>query len=541
MQQTESVSARVQKVLAEVSDSDSKAIFHYWTKKSSGIAAAIVSNFLPTGGVLLDPFLGSGSTLLGFREVGAVGMMVGIDVNQLPIAISDLQVDDSIHHRLSTARSRIEEFSEVHNPYKAIEAASETGLKYSSAVLDLDGDLPRVISLRFGLTRNRLIEIDQSTPSFAKVNEAFLETWRQNSGPFPRDRALITNSRLAAKEGTTISSLFSPMSYRFLLEFSDNFRDDADVLLVLASCLHHCKFTDKGMQSQFPFWFPKRGAIDRSVTTAVVRKSSELVRSVAQEQIPKSTLFKAARFNEEVAYQHPRFLLIEKGVQDVTNVEIPDASVDLVITDPPYFDQVAYSEYLSLWEFFVGLRVNLEKEIVESNRKHDTRSRERYLSDMKLAFANIRRMIKDDGLMFIYFKDSKPQNVADFVDVLRGSGFKYLAQKHLAGTRRTYKQNSSPESTVSGDCIMVFTTTQKAQVWQENGLGSEIVVPAKEIRAQVCRYLKENGASSLGELYDNVLIPELIRRGCLQKFRTQRDIFALLEGIKRGEDLRYEA
>jgi len=541
VQQSESISRRVEKVLAGVSDANSKAVFHYWTKKSTEVAAAIISEFLPTGGILLDPFLGSGSTLLGFKESRVSGTMVGIDVNQLPIAISDLQVDDSIHSRLSIARTKIEEFSEAHYPYRAIDAASGTELKFSSAVLDLESGAPEVVSIRFGSARSQVVEITPSTPSFARVRETYLETWRQNSGPFPRDRALIANSRLAAKEGTSVSSLFSPMSYRFLLEFTDRFRDDQDVLLVLASCLHHCKFTDKGMQSQFPFWYPKRGAIDRSVTSAIMTKSSQLVKSVAQEQILRTPLSKATRLTDEIASQEPRFLLIEGGVQDVTNLDIPDAVVDLVVTDPPYFDQVAYSEYLSLWEFFVGLRANLEKEIVETNRKQDTRSRERYLADMKLAFANIRRMLKDDGLIFVYFKDSKPHNVADFVRVMRSTGFSYLAQKHLAGSRRTYKQNSSPESTVAGDCIMIFATAQEVQTKQQDELDDEVVVPANEIRAKVHRYLRENGAASLGELYDNVLIPELIRGGCLQKFLSQKDIFALLEGVKRGDDLRYEA
>jgi len=541
VQHSESISRRVEKVLAGVGDANSKAVFHYWTKKSTEVAAAIISEFLPTGGILLDPFLGSGSTLFGFKESRVSGTMVGIDVNQLPIAISDLQVDDSIHSRLSTARTKIEEFSEAHYPYRAIDAASGTELKFSSAVLDLESGAPEVVSIRFGSARSQVVEIDQSTPSFARVRETYLETWRRNCGPFPRDRELITNSRLAAKEGTSVSSLFSPMSYRFLLEFTDRFRDDPDVLLVLASCLHHCKFTDKGMQSQFPFWYPKRGAIDRSVTSAIIRKSSELVKSVAQEQILRTPLSKVTRLTDEIASQEPRFLLIEGGVQDVTNLDIPDSVVDLVITDPPYFDQVAYSEYLSLWEFFVGLRANLEKEIVETNRKQDTRSRERYLSDMKLAFANIRRMLKDDGLIFVYFKDSKPHNVADFVRVMSSTGFSYLAQKHLAGSRRTYKQNSSPESTVAGDCIMIFATAQQVQTKQQDELDDEVVVPANEIRAKVHRYLRENGAASLGELYDNVLIPELIRGGCLQKFLSQKDIFALLEGVKRGDDLRYEA
>lgn len=537
----ESVTKRAVRVLHDIEETASKPVFHYWTKKSSAVATAIISEFLPAGGILLDPFLGSGSTLLGFKHSQTAGMMIGVDVNELPIAISELQVDDEIYARLTVAKKRIEEFAAAHYPYEQVDTASGTGLKFSSAALDLISEVPHVTSLRFGSTRSQVVEISRSSPDFVRVEDAYLRTWERSLGPFSRDRELVTNSRLAAKDGTLISSLFSPISYRFLLEFSDQFHDDLDVLLVLASCLHHCKFTDKGMQSQFPFWFPKRGAFDRSVTEAILRKSRELAKSVAQRRVHERILKRVARFNEETSLCDSRFLLLEKGIQQVSSLDVPDSTVDLVITDPPYFDQVAYSEYLSLWEFFVGLKVNFANEIVESNRKEDPRSRERYLSDLTTAFVNIRRMLKDSGLMFIYFKDSKPRNVSDFVEVLRNAGLNFVAQQHLSGSRRTYKQNSSPESTVPGDCIMVFSPAPSDLPYEELSSVNERGELSDQMKSLVARYLYENGPSSLGELYDNVLIPELIRTRCLKDFRTQEDVFELLKDIKRGEDFRYEA
>lgn len=541
MQQSKDLISRAERVLGQIGQSATKPIFHYWTKKPSEVAAAIISEFLPVGGIVLDPFLGSGSTLLGFKESGVAGSLIGVDVNQLPLAISELQVDDAIHERLSSAGARIERFVGRHYPYSAIDAASETGLKFASAVLDLGSDLPSIRSIRFGSSRKHVVELISSDRNFAQVASAYLELWTSNCGAYPRDQELVANSRLAAKEGTKVSSLFSPISYRFLLEFSNEFRSDPDVLLVLASCLHHCKFTDKGMQSQFPFWFPKSGAIDRSVTSAISRKALDLIKAVSQDSITGSKLSKVKSFDAAVANQGSCFRLIEKGIQDLDACDVPDEVVDLVITDPPYFDQVAYSEYLSLWEFFVGLRVNLDREIVESNRNQDTRSRNRYLDDMRVAFSNIRRMLKDTGLMFVYFKDSKPQNVGDFVELLQDTGFAYVAQRHLSASRRTYKQNSSPESTVSGDCVMIFSASAKDSPEAVRGVDSQVAQVRDRIRAEASQYLRVNGPASLGELYDNVLIPELIRTGCLNEFKAQKDIFELLHEFKRGDDLRYES
>ena len=43
--------------------------------------------------------------------------------------------------------------------------------------------------------------------------------------------------------------------------------------------------------------------------------------------------------------------LINSPIQKIADL-IPDKSIDFVITDPPYYDQIAYSEYLKIWEHF---------------------------------------------------------------------------------------------------------------------------------------------------------------------------------------------
>jgi len=54
-------------------------------------------------------------------------------------------------------------------------------------------------------------------------------------------------------------------------------------------------------------------------------------------------------------------------------------------------------------------------------------------------------------------------------------------------------------------------------------------------------YLKVNGPSSLGEIYDNVLIPSLLQSGELEHFQSQEQIFKILEKFTRRSDQRYEA
>ena len=61
-------------------------------------------------------------------------------------------------------------------------------------------------------------------------------------------------------------------------------------------------------------------------------------------------------------------MLINKPIQKI-DLEIPNNSVDLIFTDPPYYDQVAYSEYLAIWEFFLSYKKDNQFELTQTNRK----------------------------------------------------------------------------------------------------------------------------------------------------------------------------
>jgi putative DNA methylase len=97
---------------------------------------------------------------------------------------------------------------------------------------------------------------------------------------------------------------------------------------------------------------------------------------------------------------------------------IPDRSVDVIITDPPYFDNIQYSELADF--FYVWLRLGLSKmypwfrpeysarpgEIVQ-NRKANKHA-EDFANDLETVFRECHRVLKDDGLFVFTFHHAKP-------------------------------------------------------------------------------------------------------------------------------------
>ena len=202
-----------------------------------------------------------------------------------------------------------------------------------------------------------------------------------------------------------------------------------------------------------------------------------------------------------------RVVLAPSKIQKITDAQIPDESVDLVFTDPPYFDQVAYSEYLVIWEFFTGIMSDLENEIIQSNREKFASDRNNYLKLMSEGFSVISKKLKESHLAIIYFKDSKLNNISDFLQIMENSNLEYLHQIHVAKSKFTYKQNTSQESTVEGDSLYVFRKVknlQKKKLITLNKIELDL-----HILSLIDEYLATQGSSTPSKILDDFLIPRL--------------------------------
>lgn len=108
---------------------------------------------------------------------------------------------------------------------------------------------------------------------------------------------------------------------------------------------------------------------------------------------------------------------------------IPDGSVDLILTDPPYFDNIAYSElsdfYLP-WLAAFGLAGSRVSDRLPRNLAAQTRGDEAFqgfrkgLSD---CFLQMRRVLKDDGRLVFTYQHRVPLAWAALAAALRAGGW----------------------------------------------------------------------------------------------------------------------
>lgn len=492
-----------------------KAFGFYWTRKSAEMAAALVQSMSLENGVILDPFLGSGSTALGVAQSGGNRLFIGVELNEMPIVnlkfslgdSSGLVIDDFT--RLENDLAEIRDLYRFSTPLgdfevgKVIHQVNEQQLEPTAFIGNYNQE-------------KKQTKIDEQSSEF----QGLVEQYKIRIKQLPAQVApeLDANSRIAIKAGMRVSDVFGPLGFESLSLLRN--RTDQSLLykLVIASGLHLCRLTDAKSQSQFPFWFPKVDIHEKSVFQVLDKKLHELRQRL--ERIDRnsgsSQISKFADWQENPKSAH--YLILGNSAASMKNV-IPDQSVDLVLTDPPYFDQVAYSEYLKLWEHFTGFQSDLNNEIVESSRIGGNKTREVFLLDLASAFAEVKRVMKHGAFALVYFKDSKPANLHDFIYCLESVGLKYISQVHLSKSTYTYKQNSSQENTVGGDSIMIFQATSDASL-EAPSTDHSIQELDQYFLEKFENYLKAHGPATLTEALDNSLVEDLYRRGYLSKIKN---------------------
>ena len=114
---------------------------------------------------------------------------------------------------------------------------------------------------------------------------------------------------------------------------------------------------------------------------------------------------------------------------------LADGTVDLVLTDPPYLDNIVYSE---LAEFFVPwlellkivndpkARERISTESLIGSR-HDVASIEQYSEGLGSAFAEIGRVLKTNGMLVFSFRHTSPEAWLALALGLEGSGLRVVS------------------------------------------------------------------------------------------------------------------
>lgn len=490
----------------------------YWTQKKPSIARSIYQEKCNQEDIIMDPFLGSGSSLYGISD--SKYKFIGVEINEQPLMIAKFNLKKLDSNSFINIKSKIIDLEGKFGELYIYNTSKNEKLTFEKIIYD-NRDNPIVKKIIFTDSRNKSVTSDQFPETITEFTNRYLNAKQSIDGL--DNLNLIKNSRIAVKDNMKLSDVFSPINYLILSKIKEQIIDD-DMKHVLGSVLHLCKLTDTRSQSQFPYWIPKAGILDRNIFTLLKKKLISIEKTHEELGISLTNNYK-----ELIKAKTPTCLLLNIPSQKVGD-HIPDNSIDFVLTDPPYFDQVAYSEYLKIWEFFLGYKSVFEDEIVVSQRNNYKSTLADYLENLKIAFLAINRALKLNKEMWIYFKDSRLDKMSSFIEIVTSCGFEFLGQRHVGVKKYTYKQNTSIKSTINGESILIFKKNN-TECDYANSSSSGLHEAQELIKTFVSTYLVKEGNASLGKIVNDGLVKFLYDNKALDYLKKSKELISLIEEV----------
>ncbi len=186
-----------------------------------------------------------------------------------------------------------------------------------------------------------------------------------------------------------------------------------------------------------------------------IPKGDELFVEIAGEKDAGHAIQNLAEIQEGDTH---RFLL-KQGSS--TNLDLPDGSVDFIVTDPPYYDSVQYSDLSTF--FRVWLRHLLPDDAVwEYDRRdsavdpHKLDRESRYTELMTGIFAECHRVLrKQNGRLIFTFHHWNPKGWAALTIALQKAGFR-LVNRYVVHSENPISVHISNMNALLHDTILVL-------------------------------------------------------------------------------------
>lgn len=149
----------------------------------------------------------------------------------------------------------------------------------------------------------------------------------------------------------------------------------------------------------------------------------------------------------------PRGVYLSCG--DSADTSLPAGSIDYIVTDPPFFDNVHYSE---LADFFFSWQ-----QLLNRKETHTTRSPEEVQDatpknfSLKLqgVFRECHRVLKDDGLLVFTYHHSREEGWKALADAVLGAGFFVTNSHPVKGEMSVAAPKSQAKEPIQIDIVLV--------------------------------------------------------------------------------------
>ena len=419
-------------------------VHKYWGRKPANVVAAHIDLFTRPGETVVDPFSGSGVTVVEADRLGRRGL--GFDANPLAARLGCALLDPPSHQAFEAAAREVVEAVRS----EALQGFSTRcrGCGEVTSVRSFAHEGDRLLELRYRCERCGHAGADP--PTGADHARAAAPTEVPPSTP---DGAIFFGWQMRKLRRAGLerwSELFTPRSLRLasLLRASiltvRGARAREWLLVTLTAALAQCTrmIADSSGAGGGPswkincYWLPSRW----QELNPLVYFSNRVRKSLAAIDDLASC---APRAGADSSYQRC----------DSRRLPLADASADYIFTDPPYGGEgVQYGELSMLWCLWLDEPHHLDEEIAFNPVRDLTQAD--YARGLAAVFGQCHRVLRPGRWMTVTFANKDPEVFQSLLDACAGAGFRRELTLSMGRSAPALTETTAPRAPTRDDFLL---------------------------------------------------------------------------------------
>jgi 16S rRNA G966 N2-methylase RsmD len=395
-----------------------RPVIRYWGRKAGSIAELYISKYSQPKEIVLDAFGGAGSIIKAALLLGRRGIYS--DLNPLAALIARVEIEGVDANALALASTNLlrrqrlcyldnlggRHWMSCSNLY---EVSCKCGARTQASYFLWNGETVVAAKVKCGCG-DPLIRFSRcETGAINSVYEfPGARLWYSNGLPFQKRRQVNAVSELFTQRNLIILSAL----LKDIKKIRTDERTKRALLIAFASILYQASKMSRqhgGTWAVNSYWIPK----------IHVERNPYFLFKDALARLSRIKELASAHTSAEPVIKGEAPLAILNN--DAKELPLPDNSVHLVITDPPFTDEIQYFELSYMAASWLGLPIPFDKEIVVNHKQG--KNLDGYCRLLSKSFEELYRVLKPGRTAIIMLHDENKGIFNKLVELVEGAGF----------------------------------------------------------------------------------------------------------------------
>lgn len=469
----------------------------YWGRKAHNHVAHFIEQFSSEGETVLDPFMGSGGTVIEAKKLNRNA--IGIDLNPVSALIVENTVSGYSPIAYQTYSEKI--ISDLPEFIQRITVTTCPQCGKETVLINAIWKNEELTRVKGRCPDHGVFRSDASKKDKELVNEsisALLELEQTNKIKYPKNRLFDFVKRNGRNY---IHELFSPRNLLISALLLARIKEIEDsrlrnlYLMTFTSMLPNVSsmipgdelnVTGKSGWQISKFWVPN------------IRTEKNVIESF-RSRVKTIT---AGLIETENIFSESSVQVLTQSSESMPQIE--SDSVDFIFADPPYGDSIAYLGLSMFWNSWLELDVDYESEIIYDSYRG--KNYEKYETGLRQVFTESSRVLKPGRYLVVTFNNRKIKFWRILMQAISHAGFELVNVEWQDQAVASGTQGINRANTLRGDFAYTFINRKSQTVSNPRaGKSAESIV-----FESVTKYLSKNQMISSSDLYC-MLIPQIVR------------------------------